>query len=156
MKLDFRVWLAKDEIYFYQCDLFESDEFRVEVTPEGLTLLTLEPKYCSYSGEWVETEEWVEHEDASFEFFTGMLDREENKIYSGDIVGFGDDSPTCNTGLYGELGSVFYDEKDGCWMVELSKSDRDVRLADHNLFSSNKTCRLVHGNVNENADMLAM
>ncbi|MCG3884521.1 hypothetical protein I3271_07450 [Photobacterium leiognathi] len=86
--------------------------------------------------------------------FTGLLDRDQVKIFEGDIVGFGDDSPTCKSGMYGELGTVAFSESDACYVVVLASSGREVQLADHLLFSDRHVSRKVYGNVHQNSELI--
>jgi hypothetical protein len=85
--------------------------------------------------------------------FTGLKDVDSVEIYENDIVGFGNDSPSCSTGLYGELGTVFYCEDTCSFKVRLFSTLREVALDDHNLFSSGETCRKVYGNVYVNNEL---
>jgi hypothetical protein len=95
----------------------------------------------------------LEHKDCVVMQFTGLKDVDSVDIYEHDIVGFGDDSPSCNTGFYGELGTVFYCEDTCSFKVRLLSTLREVPLDDHNMFSSGKTCRKVYGNSYEHTEL---
>lgn len=86
--------------------------------------------------------------------FTGLLDKNGVEIYEGDIVGFGDDTPTSKSGMYGELGVVVFNEYIAKFDVLLLSSARIVTLADHDLFSDGNTCRVVYGNIHQNPKLL--
>ena len=102
---------------------------------------------------WDDDQESYYQCDSEVMQYTGLKDCNGVEIYTGDIVGFGDDTPKSKLGLYGALGRVFFEEEVAAFNVNLSDG-RIFPLADHMMFADKKTCRKVYGNIYENPDLL--
>jgi uncharacterized phage protein (TIGR01671 family) len=95
-------------------------------------------------------------DDLSFDQFTGLQDVNGVDIYKGDIIAFGeDDIKNPRGGLYGEVGEVQFCEDSARFVVLLSQTYREVKLADHELFRDGHTSRVVIGNIHQNPELLA-